>query len=482
MVNEQNNNDLTQNEIMHMFINSPYEGVFYVDENRIIRYINESVVRYNNLPREEIVGHSIDHKFTTFKLDVENIDRVFKTQTYEPLTYVKIDKTSFIASKSPVYRDNKFVGIFCRYISIDAKDVGRILDESWIDILSGFQMKDIMSNVSQTIMELNSYKDEFNKFNKALLGIENIIGNSPIMIELKKRILKVSQSPSTVLITGESGTGKELFAQALHFHGDRSSHPFVKVNCAAIPDNLLESELFGYEEGAFTGAKKTGKMGKFELANKGTIFLDEIGDMPMIMQAKLLRVLQEKVIERLGSEKTIPVDVRVITATNKNLPVLVKEGTFREDLYYRINVVNLHAPPLRERKLDILKIANYFILELNKSLNLSILGITTEAQKLLVDYDWPGNIRELKNVLESAMNFNLGSMMDIDAFQYFHNIHNVLKKSRNSQILKTKVAETEKEQLISVLEQCGGNRKQAAALLNLSKSTLYRLMVKHDLL
>lgn len=164
------------------------------------------------------------------------------------------------------------------------------------------------------------------------------------------------------------------------------------------------------------------------------------------------------------------------------LPALVEKGTFREDLYYRINVINLHAPPLRERKQDILKLANYFVLELNKNLNLSIVGITSKAQKLLVDYDWPGNIRELKNVLESAMNFSLGSMLDMDAFQYLHNLHSISKKSCDSQMLKTRLEETEKEQLISVLEKCDGNRKKAASLLNLSKSTLYRLMVKHDLL
>jgi len=473
--------NLTENEILYKFIDNPWEGVFFIDENKIIRYINHSVVRYNRIPREDIIGHSIYHKFKNLILDVENIERVLEKKRYEPLTYIKIGEISFIGSKTPVYRDNVFVGVFCRYISIDAKDVGRILDQTWIDILAGVQVKDIMSTVYQTLLELNSYKDEFKKQHTAQVSVQNIIGDTPIMVALKKKILMISDSPSTVLITGESGTGKELFAQAIHYHGERSPHPFVKVNCAAIPENLLESELFGYEEGAFTGARKTGKMGKFELANKGTIFLDEIGDMPLLMQTKLLRVLQEKEINRLGSEKTVTVDVRVVTATNKNLYSLVKAGLFREDLYYRINVVQIHVPPLRERKPDILKIADYLIRELNKDLKLSILGITEEAKKLLVYYSWPGNIRELRNVLESAMNFCSGSMIDMGTFQYLYRTEGI-QTTTDKVVLKEEIGKAEKNKLISILAQCGGRRKQAATMMNISKSTLYRLMKKHDLL
>jgi transcriptional regulator with PAS, ATPase and Fis domain len=295
-------------------------------------------------------------------------------------------------------------------------------------------------------------------------------------------VLIVSNSPSSVLLTGDSGTGKELFAKAIHFHGNRSSQPFVKVNCAAIPENLLEAELFGYVEGAFTGARKGGKLGKFELANKGTIFLDEIGEMPLPMQAKLLRVLQEGEIERVGGIKTIPIDVRIISATNKDLLSLIKEGNFREDLYYRLNVVNFHIPPLRERKSDIPLLINYIIQQLNKRLGRAILYPTQEAMELLLSYDWPGNIRELVNIIEAAMNFCRSSVIDIEDLPFFLNSYKDYKPYNNSQSLEAKVENAEKFQLISVLKQCNGNRKAAAEMLEISRTTLFRLMKKYELL
>ncbi len=475
----QRNAHISENEMLQMMLDSPYEGIIYVDESGIIKYVNEAFARYTKKSKENIVGH----RHAEFAFD-NDIDLLLETKDFVPMAFTKIGNRKFIVSRRPVYHSQEYAGVFSQYFSISPQDVEGNFGKDYLDLIAGIQTKDIMFNVAQTVMELHSYKDEFTKTNSARRGLNNIEGNSPVIQELKQRTLMVSQSPSSVLITGESGTGKELFAQAIHYHGDRATQPFVKVNCAAIPESLLESELFGYVDGAFTGARKGGKMGKFELADRGTIFLDEIGDMPRAMQVKLLRVLQDKEIERLGSEETIPIDVRVITATNKNLLSLVQEGAFREELYYRINVINIHIPPLRERKSDIPAIINYTINELNKNLNLNILSMSPEAIALLVRYDWPGNIRELKNVLEATMNFCRGSVIEADALPYSLHINAEAsqKKDSNGQELQGTIDQVEKEQLISVLKQCRGRRKDAAEILNVSKSTLYRLMKKHDLL
>lgn len=471
------NYGVAENEMFHIMLDSPYEGMIYVDENGIIRWTNAAFAQYNKMDVYQIIGRP--HEEIVHDKTINNL---LETRNFfEALVLSHINNKKFVTSRRPVYRNGQFAGIFCRYFSITASDVERYFGYDYIDLLAGLQTQDIMFNVSQTILELDSYKDEFQKANIARRGIDSIIGTTPVIKELKKRVLLVSRSPSSVLITGESGTGKELFAQAIHYHGNRSNQPFIKVNCAAIPENLLESELFGYEEGAFTGARKRGKLGKFELANRGTIFLDEIGDMPLVMQAKLLRVLQEKEIERLGGETSISIDVRVISATNKNLYSLVKEGKFREDLYYRLNVVNLHIPPLRERKNDIPDIIKYGIKELNRNLNQSIVKMSNEAIKLTLAYDWPGNIRELKNVLEATMNFCRSNIIDADALPYFLHSNINEPKIKKAGDFQDKIDEVEKEQLVAVLNQHRGKRKETAAELNLSKSTLYRLMRKHDL-
>ena len=229
----------------------------------------------------------------------------------------------------------------------------------------------------------------------------NIIGSSPIMQKLFERMKRIANTDSTALVLGESGTGKELVARALHFNSQRKDKPFIPVNCAAIPENLLESELFGYVKGAFTGAIRD-KIGKFEAANMGSIFLDEIGTMPMHLQTKLLRVLQEQEVERIGSTKTIQLDVRVISATNLNLEEEVKKGNFREDLYYRLNVIPIHLPPLRERTEDILSLLKHFIEKNCTDMKRPLMSISNEALEMLEAYRWPGNVRELENVVEES--------------------------------------------------------------------------------
>lgn len=246
--------------------------------------------------------------------------------------------------------------------------------------------------------------DQLRALSKDTSYFEGIIGTSPAISEVQRMIRRIADSPTPVLITGETGTGKELIARAIHEQSRRSKYPFVAINCSSIPDNLFESELFGYEEGSFTGAKKGGKIGKIEMAQGGTLFLDEIGEMPLFAQPKLLRILQEYELERVGSNKKIHLDIRVIAATNRDLGEMVTEKTFRGDLYYRINVINLKLPPLRTRRDDIIPISENYIKKLKLKMDTSLSSISPEARQLLLDYKWPGNVRQLQNVIEYAAN------------------------------------------------------------------------------
>jgi len=325
----------------------------------------------------------------------------------------------------------------------------------------------------------------YNKINKDYkITLDNIVGSSEIMENTKQKSLIAAKSNSTVLITGESGTGKELFARAIHNHSDRTDYPFVAVNCAAIPDNLLESELFGYEEGAFTGAKKGGKLGKFELAHKGTIFLDEIGDMSLHLQGKLLRVLQERELDKIGGKSNIFIDVRVIAATNKNLEELVRNGQFREDLYYRLKVIPITLPTLRERKSDIPLLIDYMIKEYARKLNKDVIGIEEDASKTLVDYTWPGNVRELQNIIEYSINMSNSTLLTLDIIP--NNIKSTYydEKSHKEEEIRT-LEDLEKEEIRKAFNKYKHYKKDkelVAKALGISRATLYRKLEKYNLI
>nr|WP_279222200.1 sigma 54-interacting transcriptional regulator [Clostridium septicum] len=297
--------------------------------------------------------------------------------------------------------------------------------------------------------------------------------------------LRAARTKSNVLIIGESGTGKELLAHAIHNASDRRGKPFVKINCAAIPGELLESELFGYEEGAFTGAKKCGKKGKFELANNGTILLDEIGDMPMASQAKLLRVLQDREIEKVGGNIVKKIDVRVISSTNKNLKKAIEDGTFREDLYYRLNVINIKVPPLRMRKDDIDALVNVLRRKIADKLGIYVEGISKEAINILKDYNWPGNIRELENVIESSIN-----MLESDVYigkdhlpeKLIRSSKSIYIKSSEKKFLKDIVAEVEKKVILDCLNSVQWNKNKAAKILGISRVGLYKKIEYYNLI
>jgi DNA-binding NtrC family response regulator len=305
---------------------------------------------------------------------------------------------------------------------------------------------------------------------------ENIIGISFGMQKVFELIEKVADTGATVLVTGESGVGKELVARAIHYNSSKKDNPLVVVNCGAIPENLLESELFGYEKGAFTGAVGT-RLGRFELAHGGSIFLDEIGDMSFNLQVKLLRVLQERTFERIGGSKTIKVDLRIIAATNRNLEALVKEGKFREDLYYRLCVVPIHIPPLRERRQDISLLLNYFLEKSNLINSGTIEGFSEEALDILLNYDYPGNVRELQNIIERIVVLKRKGLIDIeDLPEKFWNVKGETFEVDIQKGYDTLVSEFEKTIISKALQETSGVKSKAAQMLNMNRTTLIEKM------
>jgi len=299
-----------------------------------------------------------------------------------------------------------------------------------------------------------------------------IIGDSPQMKALKAMALHVAPSKATLLIQGESGTGKELLARAIHQSSKRKGHAFIAINCGAIPENLLESELFGYEEGSFTGARRGGKLGKFELAHGGTIFLDEIGDMPLHLQVKILRVLQERRVERLGGTRSIPLDVRIIAATHRDLDEMVKTGEFREDLYYRLNVIPLTIPPLRERLEDVPILVQFYLDYYSTVTDRSVSGISQETIDILANYPWPGNVRELGNVVEYCVTMVAGGEITADILP--QRIKTVLNPESQNTSLNLKMMEREAIMKALTLVDSEGHKDDAAKLLGISRATLYR--------
>ena len=310
-------------------------------------------------------------------------------------------------------------------------------------------------------------------------SFERLIGKSAVMQQVFDLIRSAADSEAPVAIYGESGTGKELAAAAIHRLGGRSEGPFVKVNCAALNESLLESELFGHVKGAFTGADRHRK-GRFEAANGGDIFLDEIGDIPLSTQVKLLRVLQEKEIEKVGDHKPLTIDVRVITATNKDLKVLMEEGSFREDLYYRVGVIPIYLPPLRERREDIPLLIDAFINRIRLRSRKNIVGMEEEALERLVNYDWPGNIRELINAIEYAFVICTGD--EIKKNNFPPNINGKSRYPLGQRPKKGRRTNSEqKEVLLDALKKTGGNKSEAAKILGISRVTLWKRLKEHDI-
>src|SRR3954454_20695784 len=394
------------------------------------------------------------------------------------LSDLKLPAMSGLEFLAQIRRQNAQVPVvmMTAYGSVEAA-VGAMKAGATDFLLKPFSLDHLMQVVNKAL-EVRALRDE-NRQLKEELGrryeFDNIIGRSGAMQEIFATIDRVGPSRATVLLTGESGVGKDLIARAIHFHSPRKDRPLVKINCSALPENLMESELFGYEKGAFTGAQTT-KPGKFEQADTGTVVLDEIGDVPTPIQVKLLRILQEREFERLGSNVTRHIDVRLVAATNQDLRAALENGTFREDLYYRLNVVPLNIPPLRERKVDIPSLANHFVHKLAPDTGCRVESITEAAMEKLVNYHWPGNVRELEHVIERSLVMATGT--ELDAVDIKLENAPRPRTQGDSHFLPEGLSLDQYEQDIikEALRRADGNKSQAARLLGLTRNALrYRL-------
>lgn len=414
-------------------------------------------------------------------------------QCEKPIVIKDIAKNSKFLNKTGIKRkDDKLMAFLCVPIIIKNEITGTLsihkIHPDMLDFSPEIKFLSIVGmliakNVSirrKQIEELEELRKENQRLkNGKTFKPDNIVGNSSLMRDLYSLIERVAPTNSTVMIRGESGVGKELIAEAIHNNSSRVSKPFIKVNCSALPENLIESELFGHEKGAFTGAS-TSHTGRFEMANGGTIFLDEIGDIPLSVQVKLLRVLQQRQIERIGGNKTIDVDVRILTATNKNLEDMIKENTFREDLYYRINVFPIYVPALRERCADIPILIDHFIAKINKRNKMNIKRITGGALDMLMMYSWPGNIRELENVIERAM------ILTTDNVIHSYNLPPTLQTCVSSDTvdkgaLNNVLERVERQMLIDTLILMRGNITNSAKQLGVTRRIIGLLINKHKI-
>ncbi|TCO73793.1 sigma 54-interacting transcriptional regulator [Marinisporobacter balticus] len=459
-VTQELENEKNASEILRTIIDNAYEGIIVVDEKGYIIMINDPYAKFLARDKKNIIG-----KHATEIIDTTRLHIVVKTGKEEIGEVQKVKGKNIVVMRTPIYKEGKVVGAIGKIMFKDVQEV---------NVLA--------SKINQIENELKYYKAALKEVSGAKYSFENIIGRSDKLQDTKYLAEKVTHTNSNVLIRGESGTGKELFAHAIHAASNRAMGSFIKVNCAAIPSDLLESELFGYEEGAFTGAKRGGKIGKFELANGGSIFLDEIGDMPHNMQAKLLRVLQEKEVERVGGSKSISLDVRIITATNRNLEEMVEKGEFREDLYYRLNVMTIHIPSLRERMDDLEPLIQHLLIKISEEVGNYATKISTEAIKYLKSYDWPGNVRELENVLERAINLvDYGKEIQVSHLPMHIRKTEVSIKTQGDRELKNILEDVEKEAILDCLKRVNENRTKAAKILNISRSSLYEKLWKYGI-
>jgi len=428
---------------MRTMINSIHEGIISVNRVGIINHLNRSAADILGLKADRMIGRPIGEVLPGSPL-VEVLASGRELVEREVVHQIRRARVYLLSTAYP--------------ITIDGVVVGAV---------ESFQR---LEELQRMAFRLTS--------SELMPSFDDILGSSPAISQLREKARRVARGSSTGLLEGDSGTGKELFARAVHAESPRAGKQFVTINCSAIPDSLLESELFGYEEGAFTGARTGGKPGKFELANGGTIFLDEIGEMPLFLQAKLLRVLQERKIERVGGLKQIALDVRVIAATNRDLAQMVAAGEFRADLYYRLSVIPLFIPPLRERREDIPVLLNFLLEKYNRICPKEFSGFSPQVWALLMEYNWPGNVREMENVIEYACNLEVTGEISMDSLpQKIRQFYAASDISNLNKRLKLAAQEAEKKGLIEALESFGNNlqgKEKIACSLGISRATLYR--------
>ena len=448
-------------------LNYIHDGVVVVDEKGVIVYANPSYTRILRVPVERVIGRKMKR--------VEPNARILTVmETGVPIlqepVYLDHLKAEVIIDATPLYSNGKIIGGVTVFKQV--KEVIR-----YYNALT--KLNEIKKREQTENSHTSELKDPFKK----------IIGSDPVFLTCLNKASLVAASNASILLGGESGVGKEVFAKAIHESSYRKDGPFIKINCSAIPETLIESELFGYENGAFTGAKKGGKIGKFELAHGGTIFLDEIGDMPINVQAKLLRVLQEREIERVGGDQTISIDIRVIAATHQNLPELIENKQFREDLYYRINVLPIHIPALRERPQDIEILANFFTENFSNMYNKKLI-LSKNVLEILRTYHWPGNVRQMINTIEHGVILCDGSVIQME------HLPEEIIQCQDTNVLKNNVEEIEhvepkeeqddefadeRAKFIAALKEAQYNRTNAMEILGVSRRTFYKKLRKFEI-
>ncbi|GLB58579.1 sigma-54 interaction domain-containing protein [Cytobacillus sp. NCCP-133] len=442
-------------QIVETIVENAFGWLVVVNEQGEIIYINKNYCDFLEVEREHILGMHVSQVIENSRMHI-----VAETGKEEIADLQYIKGNYMIANRIPIVSDGKVIGAFGTVFFRDTKE--------WM------QMN---SHVKSMLTKIQSYIQDLDRSVK--YSLDDILGRSKQIHSLKEKVKMVAASDISVLIRGESGTGKELFAHSIHQLSNRSHQPFVKINCGAIPEQLLESELFGYEEGAFTGAKKGGKKGKFQLADGGTLFLDEIGDMPLNMQVKLLRALQEGEIESVGSTSPVKVDVRIIAATNRPLEKMMEEKRFREDLFYRINVVPFMVPALRERMEDLSLLIDYFIEKITKKSGKRIGAIDYDVIEKFHQYSWPGNIRELENVIEASVHLTSNETITAESLPDYLKESAVYPVGKKN--LKDILEETEKRILTQSLNKYNNDRLEAAKVLGISKSSMYEKLKKYGI-
>ena len=431
-----------------------YNGVMITDPEGKIIFFSKTYGNFLGIDPQEAIGKNCTEVIENTRMDI-----VAKTGIPEIDQPHRIMGQDMVVQRIPIKLDGKVIAVYGQVMFKDVRDVQALANKL---------------NFLESKVEF--YEKELESLRSSKYTINNIVGKTEGIVELKKLALKAAATNAPVLLIGESGTGKELFAHAIHYASDRRPYTFIRLNCAAIPKDLLEAELFGYEPGAFTGAGSKVKPGKFELAHRGSIFLDEISDLPLEMQPKLLRVLEEKEMERLGGTRLTKCDFRLIAATHENLERCVEKGKFRKDLYYRLNVIPIQIPPLRERKEDIPIIAEHLIQIINKDLGTHVTKISPEVVNIFQNYDWPGNVRELANILERIIYNTEGDTIQFRHLPFFLQSMREGSAKLQPSLLKNLREDMEKEALLHAIHISNDNKNKAAKLLGIHRTALYKKM------
>ena len=444
-------------QITRLVLDTIPAGVVLTDTDGYIIYLNEFYGKFLGVNPKKQIG-----KHCTEVIENTRMHIVGQTGKPEINMLTKLGKHNMVVNRIPITREGETIGVLGHIIVKDIRD-----------------LRSLIKRLKRLESKVKLYEQELVSLRSTRYTFDSIIGESDSIRFLKKEALKAAAIDVPVLICGESGTGKELFAHAIHHASDRATQPFLHINCAAIPKDLLESELFGYEKGAFTGANPSGKPGKFELAQDGTIFLDEIGDLSLELQPKLLRVVEEKEFERVGGNSSIKSDFRLIAATNRHLEEMLDNGTFRPDLFYRLNVITLYIPVLRTRKEDIVPLAYHLLEKTRHDFSLPEIKLEAAAEKALVNHDWPGNVRELRNVLERAL-FSLdGDIIRVCDLHFYRKLRN--SYSIKPSFLKATLASAEREAIKQAMAASNNKKTRAAQLLGIHRTMLYDKMKKHGM-